>query len=120
MDQIFTLFLQYADSFKLTRAIEKKCLSTILTLLASNNPKKWPDSQRQLRALSRLLAFCRYRLDGSQTGQQQQEEEVEGEEEDLVVFSWIRGAVEGRWMLNLLPLLYEYFNVIGGEGIKRR
>lgn len=86
-----------------------------MTLLSTsnNNNKKWPENQRRLRALARLLAFCRYRLDSTSLSD-------EPEEEDLVVFSWIRSAVEGRWMLNLLPLLFEYFLVIGPEGVRKR
>lgn len=111
--EVFWLFLQQADSFKLTRAVEGKAIQSLTALLEAANQRRstWSDSVRKARFLTRVIAFCRYRLD--------EESSNEGEE-DLLVFGWVRGAVEGKWMLTALPCLFEYFSMLPTWGIKQR
>ncbi len=112
--EVFWLFLQQADSFKLTRAIEIKAAQSITGFFEAANQRRssWTDSVRNARFLARVVAFCRYRLD--------EESLADPGEEDLLVFGWVRGAVEGKWMLTLLPCLFEYFSILPSWGIKLR
>lgn len=59
LDQIFFMFLQYADSFKLTRAVEKKTIAMIsVSLEQANNPHKrslWADCIRKLKSIIKVL-----------------------------------------------------------------
>jgi hypothetical protein len=59
LDQIFFMFLQYADSFRLTRAIERKTILMIsISLEQANNPHKsslWPECIRKLRSIIKVF-----------------------------------------------------------------
>lgn len=58
LDQIFFMFLQFADSFRLTRAIEKKIIAMIsVSLEQANNPHKrplWSECIRKLRSIIKV------------------------------------------------------------------
>lgn len=58
LDQIFFMFLQFADSFRLTRAIEKKVIAMIsVSLEQANNPNKrslWSECIRKLRSIIKV------------------------------------------------------------------
>ena len=58
LDQIFFMFLQYADSFRLTKAIEKKTILMIsVSLEQANNPHKralWHECIRKLRSIVKV------------------------------------------------------------------
>ena len=58
LDQIFFMFLQYADSFRLTKAIEKKIILMIsVSLEQANNSHKrslWPECIRKLRSIIKV------------------------------------------------------------------
>ena len=58
LDQIFFMFLQFADSFRLTRAIEKKVIAMIsVSLEQANNPHKrslWSECIRNLRSIIKV------------------------------------------------------------------
>ena len=58
LDQIFFMFLQYADSFRLTKAIEKKTILMIsVSLEQANNPHKralWLECIRKLRSIIKV------------------------------------------------------------------
>lgn len=58
LDQIFFMFLQFADSFRLTRAIEKKTIAMIsVSLEQANNPHKralWSECIRKLRSIIKV------------------------------------------------------------------
>lgn len=58
LDQIFFMFLQFADSFRLTRAIEKKTIAMIsVSLEQANNPQKralWSECIRKLRSIIKV------------------------------------------------------------------
>lgn len=59
LDQMFFLFLQFADSFKLTRSVEKKVINLMMVLLdQANNIQKrssWPECIRKLRSIIKVL-----------------------------------------------------------------
>ncbi len=123
--EVFWLFLQQADSFKLTRAVEAKAIVSLTGLLEAANQRRstcWSESVRKARFLARVIAFCRYRL-AVAVGVEEDEEAAAATgaaEEDLLVFCWVRGAIEGKWMLTLLPCLFEYFSLTPAWGIKQR
>lgn len=58
LDQIFFMFLQYADSFRLTRAIEKKVIAMIsVSLEQANNSHKrslWSECIKKLRSIIKV------------------------------------------------------------------
>jgi hypothetical protein len=61
LDQIFFLFLKYADSFRLTRAVEKKVIALIsVSIDQANNPHKrasWSDSVRKMRSIIKVFVL---------------------------------------------------------------
>lgn len=124
LDQIFFIFLQYADSFRLTRAVEKKTIAMIsISLEQANNPHKrslWPESIRKLRSAIKLLAFCRYKMSEILCEDGDKNDFVSVEEEDVIIYSWTQDAILNRQLLTLLPLIYEYFTFIGPNSIKSR
>lgn len=58
LDQIFFMFLQYADSYKLIRAVEKKIIAMVsISLDQANNHHKralWPECIRKLRSIIKV------------------------------------------------------------------
>lgn len=64
LDQIFFMFLQYADSFRLTKAIEKKTILVIsVSLEQANNPHKralWSECIRKLRSIIKVAVSCNF------------------------------------------------------------
>ena len=61
LDQIFFMFLQYADSYRLTCAVEKKIIAMIsVSLEQANNPHKrsmWSECIRKLRSIIKVRTF---------------------------------------------------------------
>lgn len=66
LDQIFFIFLQYADSFRLTKAIEKKIIAMIsISLEQANNPHKramWSECIRKLRSIIKVRTLLKEQL----------------------------------------------------------
>lgn len=58
LDQIFFIFLQYSDSFRLIRAVEKRAIAMIsISLEQANNPHKrslWSECIRKLRSIIKV------------------------------------------------------------------